>query len=213
MEASEAVGRGWSSSAKVGLGALAVLGAVFFLPGCVADTIAARSPREVANAVSPVAQEVNLKIDDAGAGWAAGAVGEALKLGLLKTGTFESVHYPISSATPTATTLKVVATAEQSTDAGSGFLKAVITGLFFFLPVGIIRYHEVFTVNASVAVIIRGQTQGTVDASSTVDVWHKLLSGPSSYVDPVRKAALEQLATAVSSELARHRDWFANVYP
>jgi hypothetical protein len=152
---------------------------------------------------------VLLEVDDSGVKWGAGKVGDALKTVLVKNRTFGQVHYPIYPTHPVPLKLRVSARGDIEADVGGGMAKSIITGLFLFLPVGVLQYRETFTISAEVSVLREGRKFGPLTLESRVAADHTLFAGPDSYTARAGQLALEDLAARLSGVLAEHSDWFS----
>jgi hypothetical protein len=178
--------------------------------GCVQNTFQVQDPARADKLAAPLASEIVLEVDDAGVTWGAGKVGDVLKDGLVKNGTFGQVHYPIYPRHAVSIKLHVVARGEVETDAAAGMTKSFVTGFLFFLPAGVLQYRDTFKVTADVSVVRDGRKLGPLFLESKAHADHTLFSGPESYAAQGGKLALEDLAGRLAATLSENRAWFAH---
>lgn len=189
------------------------LAALYFaalLSGCVSNSFTVQNPAPPRAARSLLlAPEVLLEVNDGGVIWGAGKIGEGLKTALVKNRTFGEVHFPIYPTRPVPIKLHVLAHGEIKTDAGDGAAKSIITGLFLFLPAGVLQYKDTFTINAEVSVFREDRKLGTLTVESQVAADHHMFAGADSYATQAGQMAIEDFAARLSSAMAGHPAWFS----
>lgn len=187
----------------------ALICSVCLLPGCVSDSFQVIEPLSASQASVHLAPEVLLEVDDAGVKWGSGKVGDALKSGLVRNRIFGEVHYPIYPTRKIPLKLRVVASGSIRTDKGLGTIKAIVTGLLFFLPVGVIQYEDTFSISAMVSLIRDDRSYGPLAVQSVVQVDHILFSNPDSYTARATDLVSDHLASRISVLLRQHPEWFS----
>jgi hypothetical protein len=181
----------------------------WLMSGCLADSFRVIDPLPAVQAGEVVGEEVLLEVDDAGVKWGSGKVGDGLKAALVKNRTFGEVHYPIYPTHKVPLKLRVVLNGNIRADEGSGIMKAAVTGLFLFLPVGILQYEDIFSLDAMVSLSRDSRSYGPVAVQSAVEVDHILFSDPNSYTTQASDLALDHLAGRISILLRQHLEWFS----
>jgi hypothetical protein len=177
--------------------------------GCVSNSFSVQNPAQARGSSALLVSEVLLEVDDSGVKWGSGKVGDALKTALIKNRTFGQVHYPIYPTHPVPLKLPVLARGDIEADVGGGMAKSIVTGLFLFIPAGVLQYRETFTISAEVLVLREGRKLGPLILESRVAADHTLFAGPDSYAAHAGQLALEDLAARISEALAQHPDWFS----
>jgi hypothetical protein len=185
-----------SPAAKFTLtGALLCVG--LLLPGCLSDSFEVKQPLTESLPAVTLASEVLLEVDDTALKWGSGKVGEALSAALVKNQTFRQVHYPIYPSHKVPLKLKVVASGGIASEKGLGMVKAVVTGLLFFLPVGVIQYEDTFSLTGSVSLVGDRHSYGPLTIQSAVEANHNLFASPEPYARRASALALEDFANRV----------------
>lgn len=195
--------------AKPIFGILSVLLLLSALNGCAQNSFQVQDAVQTGALNTPLAPEVLMEVDDVAVMWGAGKVGDALKTTLVRNGSFSQVHFPIFPAREIANKLQITAKGGVETDAASAAGKSFATGLFLFLPVGVIQYRDVFTITAEVAVFTKGRKFGPLTIESKVAADHTMFNGPETYALQAQRMLLEDLAGRISAALADHREWFS----
>ena len=179
------------------------------LPGCLSDSFEVKQPLPESLSTVTLATEVLLEVDDTAVKWGSGRVGEALSTVLIKNQTFRQVHYPIYPSRKVPLKLKVIASGGIASEKGLGMVKAVVTGLLFFLPAGVIQYEDTFSITGLVSLVSDRQSYGPFTIHSSVEVNHILFASPEPYARRASALALEDFATRVSLALSQHPEWFS----
>ncbi len=188
-------------------GALFCVG--LLLPGCLSDSFEVKQPLTESLPAVMLAPEILLEVDDTAVKWGSGKVGEALSAVLVKNQTFRQVHYPIYPSHKVPLKLKVVASGGIASEKGLGMVKAVVTGLLFFLPAGVIQYEDTFSITGSVSLVGDRQSYGPLTIQSSVEANHILFASPEPYARRASALALEDFANRVSLALSEHPEWFS----
>lgn len=150
----------------------------------------------------PIADSVVLTVNEGSVVWGGGELGAQLRRKLLEEGAFRTVHYPIIPRNPPPYRLTVTASGNIEEEVGLGIVKSVIIGLLFFIPVGIIRFHRDFVVDANIAFLKEGKTLHRFKVSTKTGVSHTLFSHADQYDPVIRKVAAEDLALRIVKQLA-----------
>ena len=164
-------------------------------------------PTSSLHPIAPLAKEIVLQVDDTGLRWGTGQVGEVVKNHLINNEVFEKVNYPIFPRYKGPIKIQILAQGDIDED-GIGVLKAILTGLLFLLPVGIIQYEDTFVIEADIKVTQEGRVVGSFKIKSEVDANHTLFSRAHQYTVGAQKLVLEEFAKRISVELNHHPEWF-----
>jgi len=151
--------------------------------------------------VSVDTDSVVLIVNEGAVVWGGGELGFLLKRKLLEEGAFRTIHYPIVPRNPPPYRLTVSASGDIEEEVGLGIVKSIFIGLLFFIPVGIIRFHRDFVLDAEVAFMKEGETLYRFKVRTKTGVSHTMFSHADQYDPVVRKAAADDLALRIIKEL------------
>ncbi len=160
-------------------------------------------PGEALSAITrPIAESVVLEVNDGSVIWGRGELGQTAKQTLLEKGGFRVVHYPIEPRNPPANRLQIQANGLIEEEVGLGIVKSIIIGALFFIPVGIIRFHRDFVLDATVSYRVNGKEIRRFPIHSQTEVSHTMFSQTDEYEPVARKVAFSRLAEDIIRELS-----------
>ncbi len=148
-----------------------------------------------------IADAVVLSTNEGGVIWGRGELGDIVQKTLIKQGAFKDIYYPIEPRNLPAYRLVIKANGNIEEEIGLGIVKSVIIGMLFFIPVGIIRFHRDFVLDADVALIKQGQELRHFTIHTETGVSHTMFSHANQYEPEARQKAFEDLALRIILKL------------
>jgi len=149
-----------------------------------------------------VAERALLKVSGAAIAWGSSGLGETVRDVLVASGTFREVYYPIEPRNPPSLTLAMTARGTVEESEAIGTLKAVVIGLFLFLPVGLIRFDKTFHLDTDVVLRDRDRELGRFQISSDTEISFTMFSTMEDYEPAARKAAFKDLGEHIAAQLS-----------
>ena len=166
---------------------------------------------EVPVAPKLITERVLLRVDDVGVIWGGGRLGEIVRETLITEGAFQDVYYPIEPMSPPTFRLVITATGDVDEEVGLGLVKSVITGMLFFLPVGIIRYNKDFNLDAEVVLFKANEELHRFQVNNSTNISHTMFSDITSYETKARLVAFKNLGQQIVAHLRRHGVTYTNL--
>ncbi len=148
-----------------------------------------------------IADAVVLTTNEGGVIWGRGELGEIVRKTLINQGAFKEIYYPVEPRNPPNYRLIITANGAIEEEIGLGIVKSVFIGMLFFIPVGIIRFHRDFVLNADVALLKQEKELRQFKIQTQTGVSHTMFSHANQYEPEARQKAFEDLALRIILKL------------
>lgn len=129
-------------------------------------------------------------------------MGETVRDALVAAGTFHEIYYPIEPRNPPSLGLGITAQGTVEENEGVGALKAVVIGLFLFLPVGLIRFDKTLHLDADVVLRDRDRKITRFQVSNDTEISFTMFSTMEDYEPAARAAAFKDLGEQIAARLS-----------
>ena len=148
-----------------------------------------------------IADATVLTVNDGGVIWGRGELGEIVQKTLINRGAFKDIYYPVEPRNPPDYRLIITASGNIEEEIGLGIVKSIFIGMLFFIPVGIIRFHRDFVLDADVTLLKQGHELRHFNSKTETGVSHTMFSDANHYEPEARQKAFEDLALRIIVKL------------
>ena len=148
-----------------------------------------------------IAERVILQINDVGLIWGGDLLGEIVRDILIEEDTFQDVYYPIEPLNPPSLKLIITATGKVDEEVVIGTVKAIIIGMLFFIPVGIIRFNKDFDLDAEIVLLKGSKKLQEFQVNTSTTISHTMFSNTTAYEEEARRIAFKNLGQQIVASL------------
>ena len=151
----------------------------------------------------PFASNAILRVNEAGVAWGNGGLGPTVQQGLLSTGLFEHVYYPVEPSHPPELVVEVEALGHIDHAAAWASLAAMATVYFFFLPAPVLPYFDDYRITCDVRVRRGDEVLREFQVETKSKVVHAILADPEHFVPEARERVFRDLSDLIADGVAQ----------